>query len=497
MEILINLIALVVVVLLFNFMIFFHELGHFLAAKWRGLEVEKFYIWFGKPIWKKTIGGVEYGIGSIPAGGYVALPQMAPMEAIEGGDAELRKELPPIKPIDKIIVAFAGPLFSFLLALMAACGVWFFGKPADTVPITEIGYILKDSPAEKAGVQLGDKIIAVDGKPVTRFLGGLDGLSENIMLTEHNTVELTIMRDGKEMNVVSKFQIDDTSWWQRRAMRKIGVSWADAMIVEGVNEKSPAKEAGFEAGDQILAVNGVQVFSSPHFNDLLENGVGQSAQVLIKRGDTEQTLNLPVVVAADKTTKEPNPDGKVFSLGLSFQSSFDLTLVNPSPITQVKEGVLLMYKTIRAITAKDSNVGIQHLSGPVGIGDAMFGIIRTDQAARRILWFMVVLNINLAIMNMLPLPVLDGGHIVLAIGEWIAGKPVKLRLLEIIQTGFVVVLLSLFVYVTSKDIGALGVFGKKEPWGASGIFWPEETPPDSAPVDEDAVVIPPEPMPVP
>ena len=476
MDILINLIAVAVVILLFNFMIFIHELGHFLAAKWRGLQVEKFYIWFGKPIWKKTIKGVEYGIGSIPAGGFVALPQMAPMEAIEGGDSEQRKELPPISPLDKIIVAFAGPLFSFLLALTAAICVWQFGKPADTVPTTEIGYILADSPAEKAGLQLGDQIIAVDGTEVSRFMGGLDGLSENIMLTENKTVSLTVLRDGKKLELTSQFQIDGTSWWQRRAMRKIGVSWADQMILSGVREKSPAKEAGFKAGDQILMVDGVKVFSSPHFNDLLEKKVGQSAVVKVQRKEDGkqviEELSLRSVVAVDIDTKKSDPEGRVFSLGMGFETSFDTGLVHPTPAQQVKDGVLLMYKTLQAITAKDSNVGIQHLSGPIGIGDAMFSFIRTDEALRRILWFMVVLNINLAIMNLMPLPVLDGGHIVLAIGEAIAGKPVKLRLLEIVQTGFVAVLLTVFVYITSKDIADLPLFSKKEVWGRNGFTWP-------------------------
>src|ERR1043166_6511026 len=94
------------VLLLFNLLIFVHELGHFLAARWRGLKVERFAIWFGKPIWKTKINGVEYCLGSIPAGGYVSLPQMAPMDLIEGkgDDAEKSEPLPPISALDKIIV---------------------------------------------------------------------------------------------------------------------------------------------------------------------------------------------------------------------------------------------------------------------------------------------------------------------------------------------------------------------------------------------------------
>ena len=120
------------VVLLFNLLIGVHELGHFLAAKWRGLKVERFAIWFGKPIWKKNIGGVEYALGWIPAGGYVALPQMATMETIEGkADSDKPAEpLPKVSPLDKIIVAFAGPLFSFLLACVFAVVVWQVGKPS-------------------------------------------------------------------------------------------------------------------------------------------------------------------------------------------------------------------------------------------------------------------------------------------------------------------------------------------------------------------------------
>src|SRR5881409_295108 len=117
------------VLALFNLLIVVHELGHFLAARWRGLVIEKFGIWFGKPIWKKTINGVEYSLGSIPAGGFVALPQLAPMEVMEGKVETPREQLPPISVLDKIIVAFAGPLFSFLLAVTFAFIVWGIGRP--------------------------------------------------------------------------------------------------------------------------------------------------------------------------------------------------------------------------------------------------------------------------------------------------------------------------------------------------------------------------------
>src|ERR1700724_785486 len=170
-------IALIVfeVILLFNLLIVVHELGHFLAARWRGLYIEKFGIWFGKPIWKKTINGVQYSLGSLPFGGFVALPQLAPMDIIEGKADMDRAQLPKISALDKIIVAFAGPLFSFLLAVVFAVIIWSVGRPvSEGEAATTIGYVLPASPAAKAGLQAGDKILAVDHHRVARFGGMSD-----------------------------------------------------------------------------------------------------------------------------------------------------------------------------------------------------------------------------------------------------------------------------------------------------------------------------------
>src|SRR2546426_4561873 len=205
------------VLLLFNLLIFVHELGHFLAARWRGLKVERFAIWFGKPIWKTNIGGVEYCLGSIPAGGYVSLPQMATMEAIEGKTDSSAEQLPPVSALDKIIVAFAGPLFSFGLAVLFALVVWVVGRPvSERETTTVIGYIDKNTPADKAGLRAGDKILEVDGKPVTKWGGMGASVMWRIIRSEGDTIPFKVERNGRVLEFQSGFIKEKTKPWQRQ-----------------------------------------------------------------------------------------------------------------------------------------------------------------------------------------------------------------------------------------------------------------------------------------
>src|SRR6185295_15935749 len=245
------------VLILFNLLIVVHEFGHFLAARWRGLYIEKFGVWFGKPIWKKTIRGVQYSLGSLPFGGFVALPQLAPMDIIEGKADIDRAKLPPVSAIDKIIVAVAGPLFSLLLAFVIAALIWVVGYPvseADTS--TTIGYILPESPALKAGLQPGDKILAVDGKHVERFLGMNDSVSWNVVRSEGDTIPVTFERDGVVKTVDAQPYRAETRGWRRKSVRQLLILPAETPMIEKVEPNSPAATAGLKPGDIIREVNG-------------------------------------------------------------------------------------------------------------------------------------------------------------------------------------------------------------------------------------------------
>jgi len=281
-----------VVLTLFNIIIFVHELGHFWAAKWRGLQIDRFQIWFGKPLWKKEINGVQYGLGWIPAGGFVALPQMAPMEALEGGEKP-EKPLPPITPLDKIIVAFAGPLFSMLLALAAALVVWKVGKPKDFIPTQIVGEVKPGSPAEKAGILPGDKVLRINGKPVGGFAGTLDSIFETVVLSTGPQIEFLIEREGvsEPLRIVSTFEIEPAKWYQRRGLRQVGIGpLLEQLVVGGVIPNSPADKAGILEDDVIVSLNGRKFIESDEAVDFIKSqGTGAIEAVVSRSGKTLRT----------------------------------------------------------------------------------------------------------------------------------------------------------------------------------------------------------------
>jgi regulator of sigma E protease len=455
-DIILPILVILLVVFIFNVIIFVHELGHFLAARWRGLEVERFQIWFGKPIWKKTYNGVQYGLGWLPFGGFVALPQMAPMEAIEGSNAN-DKPLPPVKPIDKIIVAAAGPLFSFLLAFATAVVVWQVGKPDTRIDTTTIGYVQDGSPAMKAGIKANDTILAINGNPVDCFDGNMDtGIVANIITSEGQSINFKIKRPGKKdpITLTSSFEIPKTAWFKRSGMRKVGISYKEKVTVGAIVPNGPADQAGLQKEDILLKINGQPVTS--HLQLIAAAQSAKPTELVIKRGDQELTKTLTA-----RTPLPPHDKITAFGLGFKFDESLISSTTNyPKPWQQIKDAAGVMKKTLALVTSKHSSIGVDQLAGPIGIGKGYFQMLTAPDGWKLALGFTVLFNINLAILNMLPFPVLDGGHITLSLLEIITRRPVKARVLEFIQTAFVMMILGLFLYITSKDIGSF--FGGKK-----------------------------------
>jgi regulator of sigma E protease len=457
------------VVLLFNLLIGVHELGHFLAAKWRGLKVDRFAIWFGKPIWKKTIGGVEYALGWIPAGGYVALPQMATMEAIEGksetaskhstdvasvrsGDLISLDTSANVTPLDKIIVAVAGPLFSFGLAIVFAFIVWGVGKPVNgDNNSTTIGWVDQTGPAWKAGLRPGDTILAIDGQPVHHFTPpSQDSVTWRIITSTGTNIVVKYLRDGVEDTAYVTPYHRETKWYERKALRQILVAPAEKSIIYEVASNSPAAKSGLTNGDEIVALNGRKIFSPLSVMSLVDswsNKPPQPVTLTVKRGGNQFERTLLAVKPAQPTNSTP-------LLGImGWQGDTNSTLVHPDPLDQIRESVGQITGTIGALFARKSDIGVQQLGGAVMIARVYYTLFQDEDAWRRVLWFSVILNVNLALLNMLPLPVLDGGHIMLSLIEAVRRRPVSAQILNFIQSGFAILLIGFMIYIAFFDTG--------------------------------------------
>ncbi|MFV0338201.1 MAG: RIP metalloprotease RseP [Chthoniobacterales bacterium] len=456
------------VILIFNLLIVVHELGHFLAAKWRGLVVEKFAIWFGKPLWSKTIGGVEYRLGSIPAGGFVAIPQLAPMEAVEGGSKADRASLPPVKPLDKIIVAFAGPLFSLGLAFVFAVLVFFIGRPVSEGEMgTTIGYVLPDGPAAEAGLLAGDKILSVNNHPVSRFsaMGDVgESIIWNIATSEAPLIPIEVERDGATKTFEVAPITPERSGWGRKRLRQIGIAPRETPVIARIIANSPAATAGLKPQDEVTAVDGKPLLSMGDLAEYLDKFKGKAIALTVVRQEQGKTVTRDITVTPKIPEGETRP-----RIGIQWDTAGKTVLTHPNPISQVIGGITTMWATISAVVSPKSEINISHLSGPVGIMRLYYVLFESPNGWRSAIWFSVILNVNLAILNLLPFPVLDGGHITLAIIEAIRRKPISIRVLEIVQTAFALLLISFMIYVTFYDVLDLPFFGKS----ASGGEVPE------------------------
>jgi regulator of sigma E protease len=441
------------VVLIFNLIIGVHEVGHFLAARWRGLKVERFAIWFGKPIWKKKIGGVEYALGTIPFGGYVSLPQMATMEAIEG-KTESTEPLPNVSPLDKIIVAFAGPLFSFLLAFGFAFVVWGVGKPSNDVDnSTVIGWVDPTGPGWLAGLRPGDTILEVDGHPVKNFQPTAslsDSVKWRIVTSTGANIAIKYLRDGKEAMAYAVPTNLPTKWYERKSLRQLFINYAEKTVVGEIASNSPAAVAGLKPGDEIVAMDGQKIFSPftiMFAEQALTNQPNVPVAFIVKRGENQFKTLLRAVKPLSPTNAGP-------SFGIvAWQADTNVALVHPDPWSQIQTSAGQIFSTFGALFEHKGQIGVQQLGGAVMIIRVYSNLFDDEDGWRRVLWFSVILNVNLALLNLLPLPVLDGGHITLSLIEAVRRRPVSVKILEKIQSGFAALLIAFMLYIAFFDTG--------------------------------------------
>ncbi len=425
------------VLVLFGASVFVHEYGHFWMARRRGMKIDGFSIGFGPKIigWKDRH-GVEWALRWIPAGGFVKLPQMITSEAIEGRAAD---SVPPVSPVSKILVAVAGPFMNVVFAIVLASIVWAIGLPVLVNP-SVIGRVEADSAEGRAGVKSGDRIVAINGHPVKSW----QEINLEVVTALTNVIAVTVERGTERLTVAIPTKKSEA----------LGLKWLDLEpqerpIIGLIQPGMPAEAVGLQGGDRILSFDGIYVLNQEHLSEIVNRGQGRSCEIVFERNGARQSLQVTPVY---------DPETKRARIGIGFAGGhYEIQRPGPSPQEQI-EGVLrMMGKTFWALFhPKETGVSAKDMSGPAGILGKLAVDVRTDY--RLALSFMVMLNINLALLNLLPLPVLDGGHITMSLYELILRRRVSVRFQEYATTIFAVLLLSFMAYVSFFDVRRLPLF---------------------------------------
>lgn len=430
--------------------IFIHELGHFLAARWRGMAVPRFSIFgIGKPIVSWKWRGVEYCICWLPIGAYVMVPQLSDMGDFEGDIPEEARNLPPAPYLSKVIVAVAGPAANFLFALALGCVVWAVGVqvPAE-FNRTEIGEIAKElantdgqtvpGPAAAAGLQPGDTIRSIDGKAVANYQDVISAivLGAQIAPDGRRVATLVIERDGATLTKQVYPELVGTE-----GLRTIGIAPRSDLVVDKVAADSAAAQAGLKPGDRIVAVDGKPLTRRDELREHFQKKNAEPSQLVFKRDGRELT-------AALQPRKQTIEGQSLYLIGVTWR--LETVTIHPTPLAQIGDAVRQVYQTLSSLLNRKSDIGVRHMSGIVGIVDnlqqvATFGVIPA-------LAFLIAINVSLAIFNLLPIPVLDGGHVAFATLAKLRGKPLNPVWMQNAVAACFVVLIGLIVYVSYNDI---------------------------------------------
>jgi regulator of sigma E protease len=425
------------VFVLFGAAIFIHEFGHFWVARKLGMKVEEFAIGFGPKIYSWKRDGIEYSFRWIPAGGFVKLPQMVTSEALEGKtdySDGLKGEVPvpPAPPLHKILVAFAGPFMNVVFAFAIATVIYFVGLPVPVNPPI-IGYVEPGSAEAKLGLREGDVIKTVDGKPINSW----QDVVMNTVVARTTLLPVVIEHDGKEHSYELQATTDNAI-----GLKMLNLDPRDHPQVVKVMPKTPAEKAGLKPKDVIISFAGVPVASQEQLIGLIRKRGAETTEMRVQRDAEKITLNVTPTV---------DPGTKFGTIGVMLGGeSTQLYIVQrpgPTPWENIGNVLSQTFMVISAlIHSHETGVGVKDLAGPVGILTMLAIELKTDY--RLALNFMVLLNINLAVINLLPIPVLDGGHILMSLVEKIRRRPMNVKFVEYVTTGFAVMLISFMLYVT-------------------------------------------------
>lgn len=430
--------TLILALFLFGLTVFVHEFGHFIVARLCGLKVLTFSIGFGKAIVSWTRDDIVYKIGWIPFGGYVALPQLDPegMERIQGGEPVKHE---PVSPWKKIAVSVAGPVGNILFAILIAVVIWLApGDEAGTKIRPVIGSVETNSAAYAAGLREGDEILAVNGTSVATWYD----YSVETLLQGNDTVALTVRSADVEKEVSVPVVAHDGG---ERSVE--GLYPAMPCIVGEVVPDTPAEYAGVLPGDVVLSYNGQRPSGWLEFTEMIQATESGTSVMLVVERDGE-VVSFPV---APKYREDETGKVKVM-LGVGSGGGSGVPWMHyRSPLDQIKYDALAIVRVLQALTtpAEASNAA-KSVGGPLGIFDMLMLAIR--MGFLNTLGLVRLININLAVMNLLPIPVLDGGHIMFSLWEGITRRKVNAKVQAILINACAILLIGAMLLITFNDI---------------------------------------------
>lgn len=436
--------------LILSIIIFVHEFGHFILAKASGVKVVEFSIGMGPRLIKFTRNGTMYSLKLFLFGGscqmlgddFETLPE-------PGEDKDIKEEKSAESASDgsynnasvwrRIAIGIAGPLANFILAFVGAVILIGVEGYAQCV----IHSVKEDTPAYEAGLQAGDRIVEINGKNIVTY--GDYNIYE--MFYEGEKLDVVVERDGKEVPLSFKPE------WIEEDKYLMGVYMqTDVPLITEVIDKSPAKKAGIKAGDLIYSVNGDLTETHDKLTAAVQKHGAEEMEVVVIRDDEKVTLK----VTPEKTHNE------YYELGYTISGQ----IIKAGPITTIKYAFYEVGYWIRVVFASfrmlfTGVASVNDLSGPVGIVSVMGEVVESSKAGGvkdivlNLLNFTVMISANLGVMNLLPLPALDGGRLLFQLIEVVRGKPVPKEKEGMIHFVGIILLLLLSVVVLVNDIRKL------------------------------------------
>jgi regulator of sigma E protease len=425
-------------------LVFFHEAGHFLTAKWVGVKVNVFSLGFPPKLVGRKWGDTEYRIGLLPLGGYVKMAGDNPVES--SGDPQ---EFLSRSKWERLAILFAGPLANLVLAVLILTGLFLIGveRPAGLEDPAVVRFVADNSPAGAAGIEPGDQIVEIEGDAIDTWTEAVD----HILVSADETLDFVVLRNGErlEKKIAIETRGQDGAGWA-------GVFPAVQPQVNRLFDEFPAKEAGIEEGDMITKVDGKPIFHFTQLIDAIESRGGETVAIEVLRGHE----------ALEFTLQPKEQDGR-WLIGIEFNPAPTVVRQYSNPLlalgaaaSETARFTRLTFVVLgRLVTGRAS---VRQMSGPIGIAQV------SGETARRgfkeLFTFMAFLSLNLGILNLLPIPLLDGGHMSIIALEGLAGRDFSLQVKErILQIGFVVLLL-LMVTVIYVDLSKIESIGKYLPW---------------------------------